>query len=103
MKRNSLNIPEPVVKQEIYVPTSLYLSHGEDDFVGGLAIISKVQKNEKFGKEHPNYILVEVEEDPGTLYNWTWLLEKQESLKREFGNKRAFKDPDYRPEFNRWF
>lgn len=103
MKEKENFAPEPFVKQQIYVPTSLYLSHGEDDFIGGIAIISKIQKNEKFGKDHPNYFMIEIEENPGTLYSWGWLLKEQQTLKRRFGNRRAHAQPDDRPEFNTWF
>lgn len=92
----------PKVGQKIYVPTSLYLSHGLDDFEGGIAVISKIEKNEYLGKDHPNYLMVGVEEHPGTLYNWSHLLKEQEKLKERFGKQKAHPDPDDRPEFNMW-
>jgi hypothetical protein len=98
MKKN----PEPKVGQKIYIPTSLYLSHGMDDFIGGVAKIKEIHKSNFLPVDHCNYLMVEVEENPGTSYNWLSLLEEQDKLKREFGRKKAHPDPDDRPEFNMW-
>jgi hypothetical protein len=92
MKKNKKE--EPYVGQKIYVPTSLYLSHGLDDFEGGIATITKIEKDYN--------LMVGIKEQPGTLYNWKYLLEKQEELKKRFGKRKAHPDPDDRPEFNRW-
>ena len=35
---------EPYIGQKIYVPTSLYLSHGIDDFEGGTQMIDNSYK-----------------------------------------------------------
>jgi len=77
------------VGDKIYIPTKLYISHGEDDVVGGLATVTKV-------KLDPNnkHVYVEVKENPGTSYSLDRLLEQQEKLKKEFGNKSAYQDPD---------
>jgi hypothetical protein len=66
-----------------------------DDFQGGLATITHVT-DEKY------YIGVKIKEKPSTTYNWTYLLELQDELKKRFGKTKAHPDPDDRPEFNMW-
>jgi hypothetical protein len=83
----------PVVGEEIYVPTSFSMSHGEDDVVGGKATIVHT---EQIGK----YLWVSVAEHPVKRYNWEDLLENQAEWKKQYGDRRAKKDPDTRPEFN---
>jgi hypothetical protein len=95
--KNKKNVLEPYVGQKIYVTTDIYLGHGLDDFAGGIATISKIEK-----EDHYNYLMVGIKESPGTLYNWNLLLEEQEKLKKRFGRKKAHPIPDDRPEFNRW-
>lgn len=83
----------PKVGDEIYVPSSLYLSHGRDDFRGGLCRVVVVR--EMLGAPY-----VEVEEDPGTLHSWAYLEPLQDDLRARFGDERGRPDPDLRPEFN---
>ena len=90
----------PKVGDKIYVPTSLYVYHGEDDFAGGIATINKVELSKTLPPDHYNYTMVGIEERPGTLYNWLPLQEKQEELKERYGDQIAHPDPDDRPEFN---
>lgn len=92
-------VKEPKVGDGVYIPTSLYMSHGEDDFQGGLCEIMGVAHN-VFGMEGSTF--VEVKERPGHNYNWKFLEEKQGELKERFGDARGHADPDYRLEFNRW-
>ena len=75
---------------KIYIPSECYLSHGEDDVSGGLATVSKVEKV----KGDKNWIYVEVKENPKTQYNWTHLSTQQKKLKKEFGKKKAYSNPD---------
>jgi hypothetical protein len=83
------------VGQEIYLGTELYLSHGEDDFAGGLCKVKKVWK------EHGK-IWISVAEKDG-IYNWTeYLTENQEKWKKEYGTRRGKPDPDLSPESNQW-
>ncbi|MFA5154408.1 MAG: hypothetical protein WC554_17825 [Clostridia bacterium] len=84
---------EPKVGLKIYVPGAMYVYRGEDDFAGGIATISKVDKEN-------NIIMISIEERPGTRYNWKYLLEDQDKLKTQFGDQIAHPDPDYRAEFN---
>lgn len=92
--------PVPAVGDDIYVPCAWYLSHGADDFHGGLAKVKKVIK-EKCGKSTIHGI--EIVERPGTCYFWEngigW---DQKELKKEYGKKRSHPDPDYAPDANRW-
>jgi hypothetical protein len=94
--------PEPFIGQKIYVPTSLYLSHGMDDFIGGIATISKIEESTYLSEDDCNYLMVGIEEKPRTLYNWNSLLKEQNELKTRFGKNCAHPDPDDRPEFNMW-
>ena len=89
------SIPRP--GDEIYVYTSLYLSHGVDDVRGGRATVTRVE-TEMFGDRSVPF--VEVAEHPGWLYNWEHLAEQQTQLAARFGELRARPDPDMRPQFN---
>lgn len=86
----------------IYVPTSLYMYRGEDDFIGGLATVKDFDIVDYLDENHVNKVMVSIEERPGTSYNYKHLLEKQESLKAEFGENKAYPDPDINPEFNNY-
>ena len=86
---------KPKVGQKIYVPTSLYLSHGRDDFSGGLATIKSVKNDTKSDILDYNRIFVEIKERPNHGYNWNYLLENQTKWKKEYAGKIAKADPDY--------
>jgi len=77
----------PKIGDKIYVGTSLSISHGSDDFHGGICTISEIDKSEKLQVNHMNYIFIGIEERPGTLYNYKILIENQEKLKERFGDK----------------
>ena len=83
----------PRAGDDVYVPTSRHLTHGEDDFRGGLCRVSAV-------RELQGAVFVEVEEDPGTLHSWTYLESRQDELRARHGDERGRPDPDLRPEFN---
>lgn len=95
-----IKIPEP--GEKIYVPTSLYLGHGMDDFEGGMATVTEVEKSNQLPEDHYNHYMVSIKERPGTSYNLRYLLEHQEEWKERYGDAIARPDPDDRPEFNRW-
>ena len=88
---------QPEVGRDANVPPELYLTHGRDDFAGGLCGISDVSLETLGGKTVP---FVEFEERPGYRYNWNWLMEQQDQLRERFGDQRGYPDPDERPEFN---
>lgn len=92
----------PKIGEKIYVPASLYLSHGHDDFEGGIATISEIHTSDHLPPDHINYYMVTVEERPDTSYNWRILLENQDKLKERFKDQIAHPDPDDRLEFNMW-
>ena len=94
MKRTPLDLPK--IGQTVYVPTSLYISHGRDDFRGGVCTISRITDGRSAGKPVP---FVEIEEGSGR-YNWQFLLENQKKLKSEYGNQKGRKDPDFSSESN---
>jgi len=83
------------VGDSIYIPTSLYLSHGEDDFDGGLCKIIEI--GEKFG-----WKWIRVKENPSSQHSYDYLLEGQEKWKKEYGNRKGKRSPDYSPQFNCW-
>lgn len=75
----------PKIGEDIYIPGSMYIDHGEDDIAGGLGEVIWAQGN-----------LVTVAELPSTRYSWSpGLYEQQEKLKKEYGSQRAHPDPDY--------
>ena len=75
--------------QKIYVGSSYYISHGADDFSGGIATISRIKDG-----------FVKIAENPGREYGLEHLLENQILWKKEYGNCKAHRSPDYSPEFN---
>lgn len=80
------------VGKKIYVDSSYYISHGEDDFTGGLATINKIETGISGGKKVK---FIEVEENLGCMYNWDeFLANEQIKLKKEFGKRKAHKSPD---------
>jgi len=83
----------PKVGDPIYIPSEGYIGHGEDDVAGGLATISKVDISDC--KNEYNRIFVSVEEVPSCKYNYLSLIEKQDELCKEYGDKKAHLDPDY--------
>jgi len=91
---------EPKVGQKIYVPTSLHVYRGEDDFAGGIATISEIEYSANLPKDHYNYTFVGIEEQKGSMYNWKNLLKDQKKLKKEFGKQIAHPDPDYDDDVN---
>ncbi len=91
--------PELRAGDVIYVDTELYISHGRDDFRGGLAEVVEVKPDISRGKPTP---FVRVAQEPDTWHNWHMLAEEQKKLRAEFGKKWAHPDPDFRPEFNEW-
>ena len=90
----------PKIGYKIYIPTTRYLNRGNDDVVGGLATIIKIELNKYLPEDHFNYIMIGVEEVPGVMYNYRSLLKEQTELKKEFGSTKAHPDPDDREEFN---
>lgn len=95
-----MEFKEPKIGDKIYVPSSYYVYRGEDDFEGGLATISSIDKSKHLPPDHFNYLMVGIKERPNTGYNYKVLLEKQEVLAKEYGDQVAHPDPDLSSEFN---
>jgi hypothetical protein len=92
---------KPKVGDEIYIEGTIYVSHGADDFHGGLCTVKAVESHIEKGEEISS---VEVEEDPGTWYTWTGYLEpQQEEWKKIYGEQKGGAKPDLRPEFNDYY
>src|SRR3954470_15042109 len=92
-------VPELRVGDVIYVDTELYVSHGRDDFRGGLGEVIEFGADISAGKQTP---FVRVAQEPDTWHNWRELVSMQKKLRAEFGKSWAHPDPDHRPEFNEW-
>ena len=91
---------QPKIGQKIYVNSSLYVYRGSEDFAGGVATIAKINKSDHLPEDHYNYLMISIEERPGTSYNWQHLLEQQDKLKKEYGDQIAHPDPDMHPSVN---
>lgn len=95
MKKKSVvtaDIKVPKVGSDIYVSSSFSISNGSSDVVGGLGKVKNVECGISGGQP---CIFIEVVEHPGRSYNWSQiLLKEQAKLKKEFGKKRAYPDPD---------
>lgn len=85
----------PEVGDKIYIQGAMYIDHGEDDFCGGIATISKVEINPDLPNDHFNKIMIRVKEVPGHSFNYKALLKKQSELKERHWNEIAHPDPDY--------
>jgi len=88
-------------RDTIFIPTSLYLSHGVDDMRGGRTTVLKISVG-VLGRGNTNFVTVAV--DPHSHYNWdTYLSQLQTKLRKKFGWRRAKAIPDYRPSSNEWW
>lgn len=93
-------VPELRPGDVIYLETSRYISHGCDDFCGGLAEVSEVREGLHVGKP---ISYVRVVQEPDATYSWTALAADQKKLRAEHGKNWAHPDPDFRPEHNGYF
>lgn len=85
--KNKVRTPVPKVGEKIYVNSSFSISEGSRDVVGGLATVTEVDR--KSGN-----IFISVKEHPNRDYNWEFLADEQTKLRKEFGRKMAYPDPD---------
>jgi hypothetical protein len=92
-------VPELRIGDVIYVDTELYVSHGRDDFRGGLGEVTEFGPDISAGKPTP---FVRVAQEPDTVHNWKYLATQQKELRHRHGKEWAHPDPDNRPEFNEW-
>jgi len=90
----------PKIGEDIYVPSSFYLSHGADDFCGGLCEITNIIERPECPNDY-NRLFVTFKGVRGEM-NWLYLMEGQEKWAEDYGDKRGHPCPDYTPEFNRW-
>src|SRR5713226_5471620 len=84
-------IPELRPGDVIYVDTHIYISHGCDDFRGGLADVLEMRSQISAGKPAP---FVRVAQEPDSWHNWQMLAEEQKKLHAEHGTSWAHPDPD---------
>ena len=77
----------------LYIPSSLYIDHGEDDVQGGKATVREVIYK-SCGNSYNDY-MVTFHEVPGVQYNLTHVLENQPRWSKVYGEQWAHPDPDY--------
>jgi hypothetical protein len=95
--RSRQSVPRPKKGDKIYVPGFLHITHGADDFDGGLVTVGDLRHDRIKGRK---VMFVYIEEDDSWV-NWdTFLAPMQEDLKKHFGAKPGKPTPDFRPEFN---
>jgi len=89
----------PAVGDMVHVPTLLSLLHGKDDFIGGRAHVINIETRQSDGGGEVHYVTIA--ERPKVRYSWEGhLAQLQSKLKEEFGDQRAYPNPDFRSEFN---
>jgi hypothetical protein len=88
----------------LYVPSSFYIGHGEDDIAGGKAVVKEVIKDSRLSPDNSNYYSVKFQNfRNGLSYNLRSLLEEQTKHKIRYKNAIAHPDPDYTTyEDDRW-
>ena len=59
-----------------------------------MCTINEIEYSDHLPPDHYNYCSVGVEERPGTLYNYKYLLDEQDELKEQFGDQVGYPDPD---------
>ena len=90
--------PKPKIGDKIYVPSFLHITHGVDDFHGGLCTVIGLRKEFIKGLR---VTFVNIAEDDASWLNWdTYLAPQQEQLRKEYGERAGRLKPDFRPEFN---
>lgn len=87
---------------DIYVDTSLYIGHGQDDFRGGKCQIIEIIEDQDLPDTNVNKVMFRVLENPNVQYNATNLIRNQMRLAEEFGEKRGYPDPDYGGDTDFW-
>ena len=87
----------PKVGDYVYIPTELYVSHGEDDYIGGRTTISSVR-----GGPDDSLVWIRTAFDDSQEWRWDVLKQQQAELAEEFGSTPPKRTPDFRAEFNRW-
>lgn len=83
----------------LYIPSAYFIGHGEDDVIGGLAVIENVRGSFLINfpnTEQPQWCYVGFTNDPGTLYNFACIWEEQLELYRKHGMKWAYPQPSKR-------
>lgn len=93
-------VPELRAGDVIYLESERYISHGCDDFQGGLAEVTEIRQPDSQGRPR---LMVCVAQQPGASYDWNRLAAEQKELRRLYGTNWAHPDPDLRPEHNGYF
>ena len=83
----------PKVGEYIYTNTRMSLDHGWDDVCGGVSTVSKVYQHMSGG--NAECVFVEISQHERGCNLTQYLFFEQVRLKKEFGEKFAYPDPDY--------
>lgn len=79
----------PEVGNTIYIPSAIYLDHGEDDIQGGLAVVTHIV----WSINSEDWEIV-VEGIPNKYYCWfNYLSRNQDKWAKEYGQQEAKPDP----------
>jgi hypothetical protein len=78
----------------LYIESSFYIDHGEDDVQGGKATVDRVLYK-PIPANPVNEYMVTFREVPGVQYNLTMLLRQQTKLASEYKDQWAHPDPDF--------
>jgi hypothetical protein len=78
---------------ELYIGTSLYIDHGEDDVCGGIAVVEEIIYKPVPANPVNSWFADFVGID-GHRYNLSILLERQDELREEYGDRIAHNCPD---------
>ena len=89
-------IPALRKRDVIYVYSALHLTHGIDDFCGGLAEVIDVVSGKNAGNPTS---FIRIAQEPDTQHNWPYLAPMQKGLREHFGKEWSHPNPDYRREF----
>lgn len=94
-------IMHPSKGESIFIPSSLYLTHGRDDVQGGIAYIDNIIPSDHLDEDHINYYMVTLKGFPSSAqWNYRSLMREQEGLKSKYKDEIAHPDPDFHPDCN---
>ena len=89
LRRRAARVPK--VGEDVYIDSAFHIDRGEDDRVGGLARVTSVKTTINVGK---TVHVIGVKEVSDQFYWENGIGLNQEELRKEFGHKRAYPDPD---------
>lgn len=82
---------------KIYVPSSISIYPGVDEFIGGIATVQDIIINKKLKANHINGVFITIAERPKVKYNLHSLLLQQKDLAEKFGTIKSHITPGVVP------